>query len=450
VIDVETTGLSAAQHRVLELAVVRTDPWGRVTGEWVRRVDPEGPVGATHVHGITASDVAGAPKFADLIPHLNAWLADTVVVAHNAKFDLAFLRSEYRYAGWALPWLPSLCTLEASDHYLPTLDRRRLVDCCSAAGIPLHRAHSALVDARATAALLGHYLHPHVGMRPRPADLELLSQATTVQWPTAPTSPPSTPKNAATQPHAQKRIQIQAAGAAQRAAAPSLVRLLADFSLVDVMDEGAPGGSLSYLEKLAELLEDGELSTEEAAVLDEVAAAYVLTEEDLRGAHLAFVLALSHLAIDDGTVTRRERDELKAVAALLGLQQTVVTKTLDHAEAARHARLGANLQPLPNDWSHGDPLRVGDKVCFTGCDEQIRLRLEVEADRLGVRVMNNVSRKTALLVTDGGFSGIKAAKAAEIGTRTVHPDQFEVLLQHLQPAFARTTTASSVAFAATV
>ncbi len=53
VIDVETTGLSAQHHRVLEIAVVRTDAAGRITGEWSRRVDPEGPVGATHIHGIT-------------------------------------------------------------------------------------------------------------------------------------------------------------------------------------------------------------------------------------------------------------------------------------------------------------------------------------------------------------------------------------------------------------
>jgi DNA polymerase III epsilon subunit-like protein len=110
IIDLETTGLSAAQHRVVEVAVVRTDAVGRVTGEWSERVDPEGPVGATHIHGITDADVVGAPKFRDLIPHLNAWLTGTVVVAHNARFDLAFLRSEYGYAGWTLPWRPFMRT----------------------------------------------------------------------------------------------------------------------------------------------------------------------------------------------------------------------------------------------------------------------------------------------------------------------------------------------------
>ena len=444
VVDVETTGLSANQHRVLELAVVRTDAWGRITGQWVRRLDPEGPIGATHVHGITAADVVGAPKFAELIPHLNAWLAGTVVVAHNARFDLAFLRSEYHYAGWSLPWLPSLCTLEASDYYLPVLDRRRLTDCCGAVGIPLHGAHSALIDARATAGLLAHYLHPHVGMPPRATDLQLFAQASQVQWPRGPSRAPSAPSPSTTpQVRTVDRIQVNAAAAAARAAAPRLVDLLAGFSLVGALDEGAPEGSVAYLEKLAEVLEDGELTAAEATVLGDVAVAYGLSEEDRRAAHVAFVLALAHLAIDDGLVTRTERNELKAVSELLELRDTVVTKVLDHAEAARHTRLSIGLKPLPADWAHGEPLRVGEKVCFTGCDEQLRLRLEIRADELGVRVMNNVSRKTSMLVSDGEFSGTKAAKAAELGIRSVHPEVFEVLLQHLQPALTRTTRPSA-------
>ena len=58
VIDVETTGLSPQLDRILEVAVVTTDPWGRVLGEWSTRINPEGPVGATHIHGISETDVS--------------------------------------------------------------------------------------------------------------------------------------------------------------------------------------------------------------------------------------------------------------------------------------------------------------------------------------------------------------------------------------------------------
>src|SRR4051794_30658077 len=57
VIDVETTGLSANSHRILEMAIVRTDSGGQVLDEWACRFDPEGPVGATHIHGICDADV---------------------------------------------------------------------------------------------------------------------------------------------------------------------------------------------------------------------------------------------------------------------------------------------------------------------------------------------------------------------------------------------------------
>jgi DNA polymerase-3 subunit epsilon len=74
----------------------------------------------------------------------------------------------------------------------------------------------------------------------------------------------------------------------------------------------------------------------------------------------------------------------------------------------------------------------------------VRERLEQRADRLGVRVMSNVSSRTALLVTDGSFDGGKADNAATLGTRLVHPDEFTLLLDHLQPAVSKSAVAAPV------
>ena len=427
VVDVETTGLSANQHRVLELAVVRTDSSGGVVSEWVKRFNPDGPVGATHIHGITDADVADAPRFADHIPELNGLLAGGPVVAHNARFDLAFLRSEYRYAGWSLPWIPSLCTLDASDFYFPSLDRRRLSDCCAAARVSHRNAHSALHDARAVAGLLAHYLDAGKNPAPRPADIDICMVAATVEWPTAATRRPQKPGE-----RARVSTRIEAKKSVEPA--PNLVELLAEFSLVDALDEGAPAGSLAYLEKLAEVLEDGEISVEEMLALDEISVAYDMSDGDRTSANGGLLLALCHLALDDGIVSRAERQELKTVAALLNLPESIITDTLKWAEEARHSRLGVGLKALPDDWSLGEPLRVGDKVAFTGCDEQLRADLEKRAQEFGVRVMNNVSRKTAMLITDSEFVGTKAEAAAQLGTRIVHPDEFGTLLEFLQKA----------------
>jgi len=439
VVDVETTGLSAESHRVVEIAVVTTDPWGRVLDEWSTRINPQGPVGATHIHGITDVDVANAPLFADVVAHLNQRLAGAAVAAHHANFDLAFLRAEYRRAGWEIPHLPALCTLEASEYHLPMLDRRRLADCCWAVGTPLTGAHSALGDARATAVLLAAFMHPHVGHPPLPQHLSLPTEALSVPWPAGPTLSPqrTPPTTAGVRPPPPPRVQGILAEAAASEPAPALVELIERFSLVDALDEGAPAGALAYLEKLAEALEDGEVTAGEAADLEALATAENLSSADITAANQAFVLALAHAALEDGKVSRGERTELLAIAELLGVNAKVVPALLDRAEYARNERLSADLGELPADWPHGEPLRVGDKVVFTGCDDRIRTALETRSEELGVRIIGSVSAKTAMLVTDGSMDGGKAAEARELGTRTVHPDQYAAFLQYLQPALSR-------------
>jgi DNA polymerase-3 subunit epsilon len=436
VLDVETTGLSASTHRIVEIAMVTTDPWGRVLGEWSTRLNPGGPVGATHIHGITDADVRRAPTFAQVLEHVNAQLAGAAVVAHHARFDLAFLRAEYARAGWQLPFVPVLCTLEASDHHLPHLARRRLADCCSAVGHSVIHAHSALGDARATAMLLAAFMHPHIGLPPRPDDLELPSRAFTLTWPTGPSLSPVVVQ--AAPPGRRLSDQARRNMAAQNARpSETLCHLVKSFSLVDAMDEGAPPGALAYLEKLADVLEDGVLTESEAADLSEVAAGNGLADSEVWAANRAFVLALAHAAMDDGKVTRAEKAELLSIAELLGVGPKPVAGMLDRAESARNARLAVGLSTLPDDWPHGDPLRVGDKVVFTGCDQALRAHLEAESERLGIRVLNGVSAKTAMLVADGSMQGGKSAKASELGTRVIHPAMYGILLQHLQPALTK-------------
>lgn len=435
VIDVETTGLSANSHRILELAIVRTDVSGRVLDEWVGRFNPDGPVGATHIHGIRDRDVARAPRFAQVLPEISARLAGAAIAGHNVRFDLGFLRAEFARAGWALPHLPAACTLDHSRDHLPHLDRRRLADCCAATGIRLNGAHSALGDARATAALLASYLDPQYG-RPPAADLVLLPDlGRQVRWPTA---------SGGVRPPASglpDRVQRRIAAEAVRPPAEPLVRLLEQFRLADALDEGAPDGALSYLELLAEVLEDGVLTDDERAALHDLADIYDLDDTAVAAAHRGFLVALALEALDDGKVTRAERAELTHIAQLLDVPAKTVTAVLDAAEQARHERLSAGLRPLPADWALGEPLRVGDKVVFTGCDDALRDRLERRCEQLGVRVLGTVSSRTAMLVTDGRFSGGKAADAAQHGIRCVHPDAFTTLLEHLQPSSARTAPA---------
>lgn len=423
-IDVETTGLVTSRDRLVEIAVISTDPFGRIIDEWATLVNPDGPVGATKIHGITAADVRRAPRFTDLIGEMNARLAGRALVAHNARFDLGFLQTEYERAGWTMPACPHLCTLDASWTYLPTLNRRRLSDCCWATGIRLNNAHSALGDARATATLLMSYLDPNFGCPPQPDHLHLPAHATRVAWPAIPRHPVDVALRGTT-----------SSPTAVPAQAGALSALLDDLPLSAAVEEGAPASATAYLELLAEVLEDGVLTDDEAASLASLAKTYSLTRHQVAAAHRGFLLALAHKVIEDGKVTRDERQELLATAATLGFTDGIVKAVLDEARAALAEERGKDCRPLPNSWPHGQTLRIGDGVAFTGCDELLRARLEGRAQAAGLRVTGSVSRKTAVLVTDGADPYTTKAEAArQFKTRIVTPNVFAELVNYIQPA----------------
>lgn len=432
VVDVETTGLFAARDRVVEIAVIHTDEWGRIVDEWTTLLNPEQPVGPTHIHRITAADVRRAPRFADVIGELNSRLAGRALVAHNAPFDLGFLQTEYARAGWALPASPHLCTLDASWTYLPQLSRRRLSDCCWAARVQLADAHCALHDARAAAGLLASYLHPR--RPPRPAHVQLPKHAARIAW-------PPVPRRATAVAH-----RTPARPPAQPAPCGTLAALLDDLPLSSAAEHGAPATAGAYLELLAEVFEDGVLTSDEARALADLAATYRLSREQVAAAHRGFLLALAHKAVEDGRITRDERTELLAVAAALGFPDGIVKAILDEARAALADQRAAHCVPLPAGWPHGEPVRIGDGIAFTGCDDLERARLEGRARAVGLRVTGSVSAKTVLLVTDGADPSTDKAQAARAhGTRTVAPAVFADLLAHVQPALPSPRLVTSAA-----
>lgn len=159
VIDVETTGLSAKSgDRILELGVVKLNENGEILDSLDTLINPVRNVQATHVHGISDSMVSDAPEFRDIIPHLCSVLDGSIIVAHNASFDLGFLKEEFRRAGTTLPGTTPLCTLVLARRYLKKLPSRSLAACRSFLQLPDDGAHNALADARAAAHLLKYFL----------------------------------------------------------------------------------------------------------------------------------------------------------------------------------------------------------------------------------------------------------------------------------------------------
>ncbi|MBM3223227.1 MAG: WYL domain-containing protein [Candidatus Tectomicrobia bacterium] len=112
-VDVETTGLDPTTgDRVCEIALLRVH--GRTeVARFESLVHPQRPMpsGALAVHGITDAMLADAPSFATLLPEIYALLQDAVLVAHNARFDVGFLRHEWQRAGQTFPFLAVADTL---------------------------------------------------------------------------------------------------------------------------------------------------------------------------------------------------------------------------------------------------------------------------------------------------------------------------------------------------
>ncbi|MDY0912249.1 exonuclease domain-containing protein [Rathayibacter festucae] len=100
VVDVETTGgWPHRGDRVVEVAVVQMTFSGEIETVWHTLTDPGRAPGPTSVHGIRSEDLVEAPTFGDVADELRELLAARTVVAHNAVFDLRFLRHEFSRAG---------------------------------------------------------------------------------------------------------------------------------------------------------------------------------------------------------------------------------------------------------------------------------------------------------------------------------------------------------------
>ncbi len=100
VLDTETTGIEVDRDRVVEIGMVELVD-RRLTGNVLHLlVNPERaiPLEASEIHGITDDVVAAAAPFRDIVDQVCSFAGDSIVMAHNAGFDIAFLDMEFRRA----------------------------------------------------------------------------------------------------------------------------------------------------------------------------------------------------------------------------------------------------------------------------------------------------------------------------------------------------------------
>lgn len=157
VVDVETTGVRAFRgDRIMEIAVVLLDG----TVAFHSLVNPGIPI-PQFVAGLTGIDarmVRSAPPFEAIVDELLKALEGCVFVAHNARFDWAFVTTEIERATGLLLQGPRVCTVRLARKLLPDLPRRNLDTVSYHFGIEIEGRHRATPDAVAAAKCLAKML----------------------------------------------------------------------------------------------------------------------------------------------------------------------------------------------------------------------------------------------------------------------------------------------------
>jgi DNA polymerase-3 subunit epsilon len=170
--DIESTGTSPETDRIIELAVIKLKPNGELV-EWTQRFNPGCPIPpeTSAVHGITDSDVAGCPRFAERARAIARGLQGCDLAGHNARqFDIKMLRAEFKRAGvpFSLDGIRVVDTKAIFFQREPRDLNAAVAKYLGDAAAREHQevAHSALGDVRATMAVLAGQLDHYADLPP--------------------------------------------------------------------------------------------------------------------------------------------------------------------------------------------------------------------------------------------------------------------------------------------
>ena len=165
VVDLETTGGRAATDGITEIGAVRVRG-GQVLGEFQTLVNPGESIPAfiSVLTGITDSMVAGSPRIDQALPAFLEFARDSVLVAHNAPFDVTFLKTAAAGLGLTWPGFPVIDTVHLARQLVSNDEapNRKLSSLATLFGATQTPDHRALHDARATVDVL-HALIARVG-----------------------------------------------------------------------------------------------------------------------------------------------------------------------------------------------------------------------------------------------------------------------------------------------
>lgn len=166
IIDVETTGTSAAFGKITDIAVFVFNG-KEITESFTTLINPECfiPAHITRLTGISNDMVADAPKFYEVAKRIVELTAGRTFVAHNAAFDYSFIKQEFKSLGYDYK-RKLLCTVKLGRKLLPGHRSYSLGNICSELGIPIDNRHRAAGDALATVKFFKYLLSRNTPSEP--------------------------------------------------------------------------------------------------------------------------------------------------------------------------------------------------------------------------------------------------------------------------------------------
>lgn len=390
-IDFETTGLfPGGNDRVIEVAVVHSDPDGTITARWDTLINPGRDLGRQDIHRISAAEILRAPTFAQIAPELIDRLDGRVLVAHNAAFDTRFLIAELERIDYVPDVeLVALCTMQLARVFLPDAGRS-LADCCAAFDIVLDGAHRASVDAEATARLLSGYIAHAEDRSAWDQALEQADRSRLIRL--IGTQTPWLPREHA-QPTGRHFLE-------------RIVETLPPFGGSDTQNE--------YLALLDRCLLDRVISQHESDGLVAMAAELGIGRDACEKLHLEYFWSLGATAWSDGVLTADERDDLATVAALLQIPADQFDRVIAEPDVrpSDPGTVGTTLAAFQ--------LEPGDLVTLTGEMSRPRSEWHDALTSHGLVPKEAVTKKVKLVVAadPDSLSG-KARKARDYGITVV-------------------------------
>jgi len=150
-LDVETTGLSPEKDRIIEIGAIRFLENGDEISRFQSLINPRMiiPYRVTEIHGIRNEDVAGERLFGEVFREFAAWMGqceEPFCLAHNARFDTAFLGSEIERNNLECdPWSVA-CTLELVRRKQVPVKSKSLTSLANHFNLERIDGHRALAD----------------------------------------------------------------------------------------------------------------------------------------------------------------------------------------------------------------------------------------------------------------------------------------------------------------